>query len=79
MVMMDDIHGRVWVRQVVVRRVVVRNLMRYVTRRWCNHWTVCKWSCARMSVVSSRVFEMSLSRGSVGRVRKEVRLVIVDV
>jgi hypothetical protein len=32
-----------------------------------------------MRFVSSRVFEMSLSGGSVRRVRREVRLVMVDV
>jgi hypothetical protein len=36
------------------------------------------WSCAIMRVVSSGAFEMSLSRGPVRRVRREVRLVMVD-
>jgi hypothetical protein len=65
-VIVDISHGRAWVRELEVRRVIVRDFMRYIRRRWCSHWTVCKCSCVRMGVVSSRVFEMSLSGGLCG-------------
>jgi hypothetical protein len=58
--------------------VVVRDLMRYMSRILCSHWTVCVWSCAMMRDVSSRAFEMSLSGGSMRRVKRDVRLVMVD-
>jgi hypothetical protein len=45
----------------------------------CSQWTVCKLRCVRMRVVSNRVLEMSLLRGLVRRVRREVRLEMVDV
>jgi hypothetical protein len=57
----------------------MRDLMQYMRRRWCSQWIVCKWSCPRKHVVSSRVFEMGLFEGYVGWVRREVRLLIVDV
>jgi hypothetical protein len=74
----DVNHGRVWVREGKVRRVVVRDLMRYMRRRWCSHWTVCKWSCSRVRDASSSLFEMILSGGSVRRLRREVGLAMVD-
>jgi hypothetical protein len=39
---------------------------------------MCVWSFARMRDVSDRALEMSLARGSVRRVRREVRLAMVD-
>jgi hypothetical protein len=52
--------------------------MQYMSKKWCSHWTVCVWSCARMWDVSIRALEMSLSGGSVRRVNREVRLAMVD-
>jgi hypothetical protein len=58
--------------------VEVRNLVRYTSRRLCSHWTVCVCSCARMRDVSSRALEMNLLGGSVRRMRREVRLAMMD-
>jgi hypothetical protein len=77
-VKMECNHGRAKVQCAGARRAVVRDLMPYTSRRLCNHWTVCVWSCASMRDVSSRALEMSLSGGSVRRVRREVRLAMVD-
>jgi hypothetical protein len=37
--------------------VVVRDLMRYMSRRKCSHWTLCEWNCARMRDVRGEVGE----------------------
>jgi hypothetical protein len=51
--------------------------IRYTRKIWYIHWTACKWGYARMMVVSSRVFAMSLLGEFVRRVRTEVRLVVM--
>jgi hypothetical protein len=58
-----------------MRRVVLRDLILHMSRRWI----VCKWSCVRMRVVSSRVLEISFPLGYVQSVRREVIPVMVDV
>jgi hypothetical protein len=60
MVKMEWSQGRAKVQCAGARREVVRDLMRYTSRRWCSHWIVCVWSCASMRDVSSRALEMSL-------------------
>jgi hypothetical protein len=72
------IQGRAKGQCVEARREVVRDLMRYMNRRLCSHWTVCVWSCARIRDVLWRALEMSLSGGSVRAVSREVRLVMME-